>query len=195
MMSLETLPSETQLEVTRYLEQRDLLHLRLLSKMFYHICTPLAFRDIRIELNLQSLKRLQQIASHDTLRLHVKALILRRQMGLRPFPDFDQWQNCLGFKSEQANTEWYSQPSENKRQVYDEYEADVAQALNIRAYLTFRDRDTIRPLKLPEVIASTQNSELAMALESFDLNIAKLSRLETFSHEPGYLDDDNWGTH
>ena len=71
----------------------------------------------------------------------------------------------------------------------------MAQALNIRAYLIFRDRDTIRPLKLPEVIASTQNSELAMALESFDLNIAKLSRLETFSHEPGYLDDDNWGTH
>lgn len=193
-MANKKLPSETLLEIMGYLEKTDLLRLRLVSRKFGSMSTQIAFREVNFELTLESLDRLHKIASNDSLRLLVKVLTLRRRTGLKSFPDFEHWQKCLRFQSEQASAEWHSLPFETRLQKHDEYQSDVAKVLDLRAYLTFRDRDTDVPLKSPELNMTCPRSKFVIALKSFDLDIAKLSRLESVVHEPGHLIDEYWGT-
>ena len=193
-MPLDGLPAETLLEIFQSLEQSDLLRVRSLSRGFCTVGTPIAFGSIRFELKLQSLERLHCIASNDNLRKHVRTLVLRRRKGLRPFPGFEEWENGLRFEDETAKAEWDALPSESKQRKYGEYQADIAQMLNIRACLSFRKRDVFKPIKVPGSAASSSQQKLAEALESFDLDVSKLVNLEAFVHESGWLLSDDWGT-
>ena len=108
--------------------------------------------------------------------------------------NFEDWEASLLFSSKEGH-EWHSQPTETKMQKFREYEADVYRPLSLGAYFTFRDHDTIKPLETSRAHRSDLEPKLIAALKSFDLDIASLSNLETFSHKVGYLDDDHWGLH
>jgi len=195
------LPTELWSEIFAYLLLPDLKCVRLVSRYFSQIATPICFTTIRLDLRYD-VDRVIKIASNEVAR-HVRKLILQTTPLLPEFDDFNEWEQALAlpgdpdvnpddYDSDDDNVlmpheEWSSLSYDGKKALYDDYRADRR-----------REKDAIRALvsrlcfcklgcaRREQVHPNNEPLE-ASALEQLDEVIKKFSKLAVFTNEPGFI--------
>ena len=125
-MSALELPAEIVALIAGHLDLADLKHLRLSRGTYSRYLIPFCFHTIRFELSVNSLANLHKVCRREDLRGHVKELVSRRRSGLKPFPDFADWEtsvvDCAA--GDGSPTAWSAVSVGHKKELFAQYAAD-----------------------------------------------------------------------
>ncbi|CAN9188042.1 unnamed protein product [Alternaria alternata] len=212
------LPDEVWLMIFSYGGALVWKQVRETCKRLNKLTTPLLFESAYFELRGRGCESLYNISRHPELSPCVKTLVLRTVCGYREFRDFDAWAasihqpgdpgNQLTLPSETSYydnehasngllpyTEWVALPKEQKKMLYQEYEADREQAQmevrDITNTLRFRTSSAAKSTMVhPD--RAIRSTGVNPAVGQFCKALETLPNLRILEHEPGFLYDNDW---
>ncbi|KAF1346391.1 hypothetical protein EJ07DRAFT_144203 [Lizonia empirigonia] len=199
--SLLCLPPELLLSILGCVSALEWKQVRQTCKGLNTLAASLLFERVYFELCGSGCDSLHSISQDPLLSCLVKRIVLRRIRGYRKFPDFDVWAESthqpgapdVDFNTAPETTyygnealreqlmsyaEWVRMPREQKKTLYQAYNAD-------------REQQRKEARDITNYLAFPSGAENAAARQFFEA-LGTLPNLQTFKHEPGFLHDAEW---